>query len=219
MQIATNANRINMQKTPQKQFQAKLKNLRANDQTSFYAKGRKDFTVRRHSFFATRLYRTILSAILIAAGVTFIVYKNTLLGAVLCILLGIGLYIYAKHIERLKKLLTTTEFLNALFSSIVGAGHKFCIIVNIDSGDIVYMNNQFQQMFPEMLPMPKRELKTLLEVYKVDESAGILSALKAAKKTSITAQTQSGNDKKASSILWSIEPIARPSGFSIIRGQ
>lgn len=195
---------------PKKSKSQKPKNLRVNEQ-SFSTKGRSDFIVRSHKIFSGSIFQLLLVALVILSGVVFIVYHNTLIGAVLLIVLGFSLLIYATHVEHYKRLLTKTEFLTALFSSVVGSDYKFCMVVNNKTGEIVYLNKGFQQAFPKIIAMPDRKISDLLETYDTGKnSKTILDTISKGKEADV---------KTDSHGTWLIEPIARPAGFSLIRGK
>ena len=197
------------------------KHIRASDQNEFDTQGRKDFVVRKHGFSSQQIYSLCIAAVIIIAGVSFLVYNDALLGSVMCTLTGFVLLIFAKQIETRKKELLSTEFLNALFSSAIAAGHKFTMIVRQESGNIVYLNRGFQDMFPDMIDPPKRTLEALLSLYYVSDADrnSVLAAAKQSTASQVPLTIQAGADRKTHSIVMSMEPIARPAGFCLIRGK
>ena len=128
--------------------------------------------------------------------------------------------IYALRAAKQKIIFERSEFLNALLSSAVGAKHQFTMIVTQSEGQIVYLNNGFQALFPKMLKQEKRYLAKLLKTYSNSDvkSKTILSAVeKGTDKTVIVDVKEKG--KATTKVKFKIEPIARPSGFVMIRGE
>jgi hypothetical protein len=196
------------------------KNLRASDQESFFSENRSDFIIRRHQFSRQQAITIILTLAAIVTGVAFLVINDMMIGSIICAIAGLPLFVIGKQTERLKRALATTEFLNALFSSAIGKDHKFSIIVKQDNGQIVYLNRDFQKMFPSLLELPKRSLEELLSLYNVAESdkKSILKASKKGSAEEFAIKIDTDKDKKKIPITFSIEPIQRPNGFCLIRG-
>lgn len=197
------------------------KNLRAIDQTSFYTKDRTDFKSRKHGLVASQIYSLLIALPIIAISVTFLVYNNMIMGSLVCLVVGTLLYVVAKQLERHKKALETTEFLNALFSSALGSEYKFCIIVKKDDGRIVYLNNGFQKVFPEMLPIADRTIESLLQLHNVNEISQkeVIQSIKKGVSKEIDLKIGTGKDNKKSNLSFVIEPISRPAGFCLVRGK
>ena len=200
---------------------AALQSLRAQDQTSFFRKGRKDFFVRRHGLSSIGLYKLCLMSIVVLGGAALLVYNHALLGSASCAATGLVLYFFAWQVEKHKKLLETTEFLNALFASVLSAGYKFCMVVAQEDAQIVYLDKAFQAMFPNMVLQPKRMLEALLiaqpSIPEAERNA-LLQAVEQGIAGEVTVPMQ-GGDKKTYSIALSVEPIERPSGFCLVRGR
>lgn len=197
------------------------KNLRAIDQKSFTTKNRKDFVARKHGIKSQQVYSFILTLVVIAFGVAFLVYNETLYGSIVCIIAGALLFVFGKITERHKKALETTEFLSALFSSVIGEDYKFSIIVKRDDAQIVYLNNGFQKTFPDMVPIADRSLPLLMKLYNVSaqDQKSVLAAVKGKDKHQVKVKMLSGKENKKSTISLNVEPIARPAGFCLIRGN
>jgi len=194
--------------------------IRATDRKDFLATKRKDFVVRKRGLSARQIYSLCVASITVVIGVTILVYNDTLLGSILCTAVGAVMLVVAKQIEKQQKLLQATEFLNALFASALGAGHKFCMITKQD-GEIVYLDRSFQQMFPDMVQKPKRMLDELLSIYHTSDAnkQSLMQALKLDSESRITVQIEGGSEKSKQSVAIHIEPILRPSGFCLVRGQ
>lgn len=195
--------------------------MRATEQGNFLEKGRMDFTVRKHGFSSEHKYITYGALALIIAGVGFSIYSNAVIGIVTAVLLGVGLFIYAKHMQSCRMMLTNTEFLSALFSAALSDEFRFCMIVKKKTGEIIYLNQTFQKMFPEVATNQRRMFSMLLDTYRVApaQKKDLITAVTEGKKESIKAQVEGGKDRKVYSIEWFIQPISRPSGFCLVRGQ
>lgn len=194
--------------------------IRASDRKDFVAGKRKDFVVRKRGLNAAYIYSLCVMAITVVIGVTILVYNDTLMGSILCVAVGTVMLVISKQVEKQQKLLQATEFLNALFASALGAGHKFCMITKQD-GEIVYLDRSFQQMFPDMVNKSKRTLEELLTLYNTSESnrMSLMQALKLNSESKITVQIEGGAERTKQSVAVHIEPILRPSGFCLVRGQ
>ena len=196
-------------------------NLRVSDQNAFSLKNRKDFTIRRHGLSTIVIYKLIFFTLVICAATTFLVYNQMMLGAQITTLIGLVLYVFAKQLEKHKKSLAFTEFLNALLSSALGKDHKFCMVVKQSDGQIVYLNRDFQKIFPEIAALEMRTLDILLNRYNIAAGARksiIQAATKGAAKT-VNTEFKAEHAKKTQEISFIIEPIQRPAGFSLIRGK
>ena len=196
-------------------------NLRVSDQNAFSLKNRKDFTVRRHGLSTVVVYKLIFFTLVICAATTFLVYNQMMLGAQITTLIGLVLYIFAKQLEKHKRSLAFTEFLNAMLSSALAKDHKFCMIVKQSDGQIVYLNRDFQKTFPEIAALPMRTLDILLNRYNFAAGArkSILQATTKGAVKTVNTEFKGPHAKKTQEISFVIEPIQRPVGFSLIRGK
>lgn len=193
--------------------------LRAIDQEAFSSKNRKDFKSRNHGMSNKRVFELILASIAVILGTMILVHLRTLEGGLVCLGAGLILLVFSLQTEKYKTIIERSEFLNALFSSVASEGYKFCIIANKKDGRIVYLNQGFQKLFPEAVAFERRSVGKLLLAYKVDKAkAKLINAAvkKAAKKT--YAVEFNGSEKSSKMKLY-IEPIKRPSGFVLIRGE
>jgi proteasome assembly chaperone (PAC2) family protein len=145
---------------------------------------------------------------------------QTLVGAAISFGAGIALLIFAKRLAANKLTIERSDFLNALLSSALGAKHKFCIIVTQSDGQIVYLNSGFQAAFPKMLEVPKRTLTKFYSTYGIsaDKAKSITTAVKKATSKEVSVEVMNDKSKKTQKMKFIIEPIARPSGFILIRG-
>ena len=193
------------------------KNLRAIDQEVFSEKGRSDFTNREHGLTAYRIFELVSALIVVILGTYILVTTKSLMLGLASLAGGLILFAFAKQTERAKIVLERSEFLNALFASVVGSGSKFTFIAT-KKGQIVYLDNGFQKIFPEMVEMEKRSVAKLLTTYKVADAKkkSINEAVKKGAKKSVEIEIAKG--KKKQKLKVSVEGIARPTGFVIIRG-
>ncbi|MFW0777643.1 MAG: hypothetical protein ACN2B6_07995 [Rickettsiales bacterium] len=196
------------------------KNIRAMDRKDFADGGYRDFISRKRGLSTKQVYSLCLAATVIVCGVTFLVYNDMMAGSILCVMVGTVLLITAKQDEKHKRQMQATEFLNALFASALGAGHKFCMIAKQD-GEIVYLDRSFQQMFPDMVNQPRRTVQDLLGMYNASEAnrETVLEAIKKDHETTINLQIEGSKEHTVHSIAMHMEPILRPSGFCLIRGR
>ena len=196
------------------------KNLRAADQDVFTFKNRSDVKKRKHATTKQNVIDLVIATFGVAAGTALLTEMQTLVGAAISFGAGVALLLFAKRTAEYKVTLERSEFLSALFSSALGQKHKFTMIVTQQEGQIVYLNNGFQTLFPKMVETPKRTLTKLFSSYgfPAEKAKSITAAVKKASEKEITVELALGKDKKKEKVKLSIEPIARPSGFVLIRG-
>ncbi len=199
------------------------KKLRAVDQELFTFKNRKDIKSRKYKTTRQHIIDLVIGVAGILAGTALLVHFKTLVGAGVCTLAGVTLMVYAIRAEKQKQILERSEFLNALLSSALGANQKFCMIVTEATGQIVYLNNGFQKTFPKIIDLEKRNLSKLLKLYSTSDakSKTIMTAVKKASNKTLSWDIKQGSGKSATKLKTNlqIEPIARPSGFVVIRGE
>jgi len=195
-------------------------NVRASDRADLSNPGNEDFVVRKRFPSVRTMAQICVAAVIIVLGVALLVRNDTLLGSLLCVVVGsITLYL-GRHIEKQQKILNATEFMNALFSSAVCRNHKFCIIVN-QEGEIVYLDRGFQELFPEYMEQPKRELDLLLGMHDVAQEyrSKIFSLISGNVDGQVTFTAPTGSNRISQTINVIVEPIMRPKGFSLVRGK
>lgn len=195
------------------------KNLRAVDQEVFSEKGRKDFSNREHGSNTYRMFELVAAIIVIVLGTYILVTTKSLILGSVFLIAGLVLFAFAKQTEKNKIILERSEFLNALLASVAGAGQKFVCIATT-KGQIAYFNNGFQKHFPQMIEMDKRMISKLFSTYKVADAKkkAILEAVKKGGKKTVDVEIITATAKKAQKMKITVEPIARPAGFVIIRG-
>lgn len=194
--------------------------IRLGDRRDLITADVKDFTVRRRTT-AQQIYSLFIAAILIIVGVSIIVYNNTLLGALICFVVGSVMYFTASQFERLKNALQNTEFMNAMFTAALGMYHKFCVIVR-QNGEIIYFDRGFQATFPHLTGGDnKRTLETWLEMYSVSyaDAQTVTAMVSQGSNGKHTFPIGGGIHKKPHTITLAVEAIPRPSGFILLRGK
>lgn len=144
--------------------------------------------------------------------------KLVLAVLLIAILAGMGWYVILQ-LMRNYDLLLATEFQNALFASALGLNNKFCMIIR-RSGNIIYLDRAFQEMFPDFLSQPQRTIDALLERGKVSrqDTDKIFAAIEHGVYERAVFEIK-GADGAFTKIVMSIEPILRPSGFILLRGR
>lgn len=194
--------------------------VRFSDRSDLVTANRSDFTVRRYYTVGRRLHTLGLMAALVAVGVFYLVTADTLMGSLLCFVVGCAMLFVTKAFEKNRSSLLATEFLNALLSSALGLGSTFCMIVRPD-GEIVYLDRTFQAQFPHFLNQPTRTLEMLFSMYSMppETQARIKELISLGKGGSLAASLQAGKDKTPLPQTIDIEPIPRPSGYVLLRGR
>lgn len=193
-------------------------NVRASDRSDLLSSQREDFVARKRDVTLKKIYNICLAALITVLGVAILVYNNTLLGSMMCVIVGSITLSLGRQIEKQQKVLHATEFMNALFASVIGSGSLFCMVVRAD-GEIMYLNRGTQDMFPTFLDQPVRHLDLLLSMHNVpEEHRGKIAALIAQQNAEKIGVTIEDGEKKSRAITLSIEPILRPKGFTLIRG-
>jgi hypothetical protein len=195
------------------------KNVRVSDRSDLADTKRSDFTKRRPEISAKQIYSICLALLVIIVGVALLVYNDALVGSGLCVVVGAVLWFFARHLERSQKKLQATEFLNAMFASVLAAGSKFAIIVKTD-GEIVYLDCGFQDMFADLMKEPKRSLDMLCERYQVspEHRQALLDVISRGHETRIPFVIKGGEEQKVHSLVVQCTPVPRPSGFFMLRG-
>lgn len=194
--------------------------FRVSDRIDLVAATRDDFVARKRITLVQWLYRIFLWAGVVPLGVALIVYYDALWGAMLCVLVGMVVYVLAQQILRLQRMLHNTEFLNALFSSALNRHHAFCAVAKKD-GELVYANQTFQALFPGFMERPERTVTALLENGKVEASrrSPLLESIRQGNEIAVTIPFAIGNESQPRPFVLSVDPIAKPSGFVLLRGK
>jgi hypothetical protein len=194
-------------------------NSRASDLGAILTAGSTDFTPRKRSGVGVFFHLFMLASMIIL-GTALLIYYESPKGCALAIAIGLALGIIAQNLEKLKKQKNALEFMNALFSSALGRGYKFCFIVK-NTGDIVFYNRPFQDFFPAYITQDTRTLESLFTLYgiaQVDRET-IHGYMVANTDGSVTISPRTAEGPEIPPVALSIEPIGRPTGFFLVRGK
>lgn len=195
-------------------------NVRASDRLDLANPKQDDFVVRRRFPTVREMAQICLAAIIVVLGVTILVRNETLLGSLLCVVVGTVTLYLGRHIEKQQKVINATEFMNALFSSALCRGQKFCCIVRAD-GEIVYLDRGFQELFPEYMEQAKRELDLLFSMHDVaaEHRNRLTSLIANSSDGQVAFSAPTGSNRITQSLTVTVEPILRPKGYSLVRGK
>lgn len=190
-------------------------NVRASDRKEFFAANKGGFTPRKNTTVNPVVHYAIL-LIFILVGVTVIVKTRSWLAIALTVEVGAITMVLGMILNKTKQTLQATEFMNALFSSVIGKDKKFVLISTL-AGDIAYTNRAFQTLYPTFAKRANRKLVELLEIAKVD-AAHIEQVTKAVAESAATTlplhvQCEGGESHQ---LTLTIDGIERPQGFAII---
>lgn len=183
------------------------------------AEARNDFVVRERRPLWQTISIIFVAVLPIAITLSFFVKDTVIFAEILFVLLfSLGVYV-AVIVQRSRDLVLATEFQNALFSSALSHSNKFFIIIKSD-GSIVHIDRSFQEMFPEFYKEPRRAVDVLLEHGKVskEDRKIIYSAIEKNGRGKVVFDITDARNQKHR-ILMTIEPIARPKGFMLLRGR
>jgi intracellular septation protein A len=115
-------------------------------------------------------------------------------------------------------LVMQVEFQNLLFSQALALDSAFCIFVKRD-GEVVYTNQGLREVMPNIKDKSLAELSTLLDALKLsDHSKTVISnAVFALDFASIPVTIGSAHNQK--SFTLEVAPLARPSGYVVLKGH
>jgi hypothetical protein len=201
--------------------------VRTNDHDNFSGKNRKDFIIRDYGLSTMQMRVVFMGGLLLLAGMAILVYYRLLLWSALYLvsgtvtLIGIVLVVFAERVENREHIWQGAEFLNALFASALSAGYRFSLIVEQETGTIVYMDRAFQQLFPEATSPDQRNLADLMSIYSMKESdrQRLREAIHQSSANQVPFAIETGADKKRRNMTVTVEPISRPAGFCLLRGR
>ncbi len=165
-------------------------------------------------------FHFFLLACMIVMGASLLVYYNSPIGCSVVVAIGLSFALIAQNLEKQKKSKESLEFMNALFSSAIGKGFSFACIVK-NTGDIVFYNRPFQTVFPAYTAQDARTLKALLDLYNIPEGDRDTLRKFMADNTggSIATTINAKAQTEKTSITFHLEPIERPTGFFLLRGN
>jgi hypothetical protein len=194
-----------------------IKYCRTADRIAHLDVDTSGFIVRKRTP-AARLsiaFMGLAACILMIVAIGFL---NTLTGFYICMGSGLIIMFVAIHLERIRKIQLSTEFLNAIFSSALGKGYKFCIVARRD-GEIIYVNRDFHNIFAHFVVQPALNIKQLCVMYGVsqEDCHRVESALLQSVPQTIGLHIQMGY-VEPEPISLQIEPVDLPAGYMLVRG-
>lgn len=177
-----------------------------------------DFMPRDRKPTAFELMLIFVFALGLSVTLPVMILDKMMLTFWLCLMLAIAGWYVIIEITRSRDLVLATEFQNALFASALGFNNKFCLIIKRE-GAIVYMDNGFQKMFPELIKERNVSIAGMLKFGKVAtiEKEKIFAALDRGVYDKIIFDIHANN--QVHKIVMSLEPIIRPSGFILMRAR
>lgn len=175
----------------------------------------KDFHIRRHSPTNGEMAGVFL--VLLFIGLIAIILGSDKLILALClIVLVAACAAYAiLQVHRARKMLETSNFESALFSSAIAKGCEFVLIAERAEGKIYYANSSLKKIFGQVAS------GTLLDEWLRDrapemEADRLTGAVAQGAETEVKI-TLTSRDRKRFGCMLLIEPIARPAGFMLVR--
>jgi PAS domain-containing protein len=162
--------------------------------------------------------RLFALVVIIVLGVSVLVYNNTLIGAVLCTGVGTATLLIARKLDEARKAQLATEFMSALFASALSKDYALCTIVRLD-GEILYLNQSFQKLFPRFISQPDYGLKSLLTLYSAAPDAVDSLLVSIAANRPKTQSVKLELEEGARTFDFVVEPIGRPKGYVLLRGK
>jgi len=178
-----------------------------------------DFVIRHYPLTIQQLLAIFLTFLLVILSIVTITIDKISLAILLFLALGsLGWYVIVL-IQRSRDLVMATEFQNSLFASALHFNNKFCLIIRRE-GNIVYMDNAFRKMFPDLLKETHLSVANLLRHGRVDplEAEQIYAAIERGVHDKIIFTIQ-GSDSRTHKLVMAVEPIVRPSGFILLRSR
>jgi hypothetical protein len=146
-------------------------------------------------------------------------YWHVLTGAYICLVAAFIVYITGVHLEQLERMQQGSEAILSMFSSVIGAGYRFCFVAH-ESGEIVYMNRDFQEMFPRFVAGDELTIAAFgaMQGWKQEaRTAGDLMAM--TRGGTIPLQLACGAEETPELIMLEATAVRRPRGFVLLRGR
>lgn len=178
-----------------------------------------DFTVRRYNPSLLKMILLFFLALAAGIGITALLLPPLpFIIALTVVMAGLGTYVLLK-LQRTRDLIIATEFQNALFASALGHNSRFCLILTRE-GAITYMDQGLQRMFPDLLRDRQISLAGLLKLGRVGgvEREKLLDAVQRGRADRVRLEMRSA-DGRPHPVALTLQPIARPSGFILLRGE
>lgn len=192
---------------------------RASDLGALLTSGTTGFTVRKRTGVGMFVHFFLLGC-MVVLGASFLVFYKSPEGCVLAVVIGICFALVSNNLEKMKKIKGSLEFMNALFSSALGKNYQFCCIVK-NTGDLVFFNRSFQDVFPAYISQPSRKLDTLLALYQIapEQQEMLKSLVTNGTEGSFTTSLRADSADNPRPMTFYVEPIERPTGFVLLRGK
>jgi PAS domain S-box-containing protein len=116
-------------------------------------------------------------------------------------------------------LVMSTEYQNLLFTQALGLGCAFCIMVRRD-GTIVYSNDGLSKLFPRFDYAQSQALEGVFEqgIVRMADRDRLMAAIHSGSTEHLIFPIFNPYNEKTDYII-TVEPLVRPSGFSIVRGR
>lgn len=179
----------------------------------------QDFVVRTRRPVWQTICMMFASVLPLSILISIFVKDTLIFSELLFVILGsLGTYV-VYTVQRCRDLVLATEFQNALFSSALGHSNKFCLIIKNDS-TIAYIDRALQEMLPNFYKESRHAVDVLLEQGQVskEERKLVFSAIERRVRGKVIFDI-TDHKKQKHRIMMSIEPIARPKGFMLLRGR
>jgi PAS domain S-box-containing protein len=125
--------------------------------------------------------------------------------------------VYRKQISL--DLVMSTEYQNMLFAQALSVGSSFCLIVRRD-GTILHASEGMGTVFPQFDYAQSKALEGVFEqgMVRKNDRERIMSAIYASTQDRLIFSIVSQYEAKKDYII-TVEPLPRPSGFSVVRGR
>lgn len=162
---------------------------------------------------------TTMLVILISAFAPLFGHMN-FYGPVLAVIAVAALCLYVIYRKQLSlDLVMSTEYQNLLFTQALSLGCSFCIIVRRD-GTIVYASDGLANVFPRFDYAQSRALQGVFEqgIVRMIDRERIMAAIHSGTTERLIFPVFNHYNEKKDYIM-TLEPLARPSGFAILRGR
>lgn len=180
-----------------------------------------DFVPRERRSELARIVKAFLFA---TAAIAILSFTSKALGGhivssilVLAIVISLGMYLFIYQ-QRVIDLMMSTEYQNMLYSQAMVQGWTFFLLARND-GTIVYADRGVRQLFDNRYITDSQALETLFEQGGVapDDRKRMLDAIhRGTSDRLVFPLTREGHTQ---SYIMTLEPLARPHGFMIIRGR
>ncbi len=194
--------------------------MRATE-NSFINPGQLDFVPRERQgqIFKTLIAFAIALIMIFVLGFSGgVIDRNTAAIASAAIIAALGLYVIWRKQQSLD-LVMTTEYQNMLFAQAAALGSSFCLFVRRD-GTITYANDGLKKLFPHLAYSDSQALSAIFEqggVGRIDRER-IMNAIFADQSERLVFPIKK-TDGTSQDYILTVEPLARPGGYLVIRGR